>query len=337
MNSHADLLRRRLLLKALASVSGLAASGKSLAAEPASETNVLRIAQIDAGTCWAPQYVAGDLLRSEGFSRLQYVKVGGAGAPYSQIAAGEVDLTMSFIAPFILSADSRGPVVMLAGVHPGCIELFASTRIRNVRELKGKTITVGAKGSASHGFAAAILAHVGLDPGRDVTWLEQGAAEGMRAFEAGKVDAVIATPPRSYAMRAKQIGHVVLNMTTDRPWSQYFCCVLTGNREFVRRNPVATKRAMRAILKAADLCVSSPGSSAKAMTGGVFGYSEAASLQTIKEVSYGRWRELDTEDTVRFYALRLHEAGLIKSNAKKILAEATDFRFLRELKKELKA
>jgi len=138
-------------------------------------------------------------------------------------------------------------------------------------------------------------------------------------------------------MRAKKIGHVILNMTTDRPWSQYFCCVLTGNREFVRKNPVATKRAMRAILKAADLCASSPEASAKAMTAGTFGYSQEAALQTVREVSYGRWRELDTEDTVRFYALRLHEAGLIKSNAKKILAQATDFRFLNELKKELKA
>ena len=39
---------------------------------------------------------------------------------------------------------------------------------------------------------------------------------------------------------------------------------------------------------------------------------------------------------MRFYALRLQEAGLIKSNPNKILAQATDFRFLNELKKELK-
>jgi NitT/TauT family transport system substrate-binding protein len=39
---------------------------------------------------------------------------------------------------------------------------------------------------------------------------------------------------------------------------------------------------------------------------------------------------------VRFYALRLQEAGLIKSTPNKILAQATDFRFLNELKKELK-
>jgi len=196
---------------------------------------------------------------------------------------------------------------------------------------------VGAIGAADHGFAATILSHVGLDPRRDVNWVVQPQAEAIPQLAAGKIDARIVTPPRSYDLRAKKIGRVIVNMTTDRPWSQYFCCVLTGNREFVRKNPVATKRAMRAILKGADLCASSPEPSAKVLAGSTFGYNHDDALQTVREVSYGRWRELDTEDTVRFYALRLHEGGLIKSNAKKIIAQATDFRFLNELKKELKA
>ena len=53
-------------------------------------------------------------------------------------------------------------------------------------------------------------------------------------------------------MRARNIGRVIVNSTIDRPWSQYFCCVLAGNRDYARKNPVATKRVLRAILKAAD-------------------------------------------------------------------------------------
>ena len=145
----------------------------------------------------------------------------------------------------------------------------------------------------------------------------------------------------SYELRARKIGHVVVNMSTDRPWSQYFCCVLTGNRDFVRKHPVATKRAIRSILKAADLCANDPEQAARALAP-FFGrlpqpISPALALQTVREIPYSRWREYDTEDTVRFYALRLQEAGYIKSNPKKILAESTDFRFLNELKKELKS
>src|SRR5713226_6194879 len=57
----------------------------------------------------------------------------------------------------------------------------------------------------------------------------------------------------------------------------------------------------------------------------------------MQEIPYSHWREYDPEDTVRFYALRLHEVGMIKSSPQKIIAEGTDWRFFNELKKELKA
>ena len=56
----------------------------------------------------------------------------------------------------------------------------------------------------------------------------------------------------------------------------------------------------------------------------------------MKKIPYGKWREYDPADTLRFYALRLHEAGIIKSSPQKILSQGTDWRFLTELKKELK-
>jgi NitT/TauT family transport system substrate-binding protein len=63
---------------------------------------------------------------------------------------------------------------------------------------------------------------------------------------------------------------------------------------------------------------------------------EDYAFQALKEIPYARWREYDAEDTVRFYALRLHEAGMIKSSPQKIIAQGTDWRFLKELKKEMK-
>lgn len=49
-----------------------------------------------------------------------------------------------------------------------------------------------------------------------------------------------------------------------------------------------------------------------------------------------RWRNTNPEDTMCFHALRLHEVGMIKSTPQKIIAQGTDWRFLNELKKELK-
>ena len=113
--------------------------------------------------------------------------------------------------------------------------------------------------------------------------------------------------------------------------------MLAGNREFVRRHPVATKRAMRAILKATDLCATDPGRPARMLVDGRFTSRYDYALQTLRENGYDKWREYDAEDTIRFYALRLRETGFIKSTPQKIIANGTDWRFLGELKHELKA
>ena len=101
--------------------------------------------------------------------------------------------------------------------------------------------------------------------------------------------------------------------------------------------PVATKRALRAILKATDLCAPEPERAARRLVDGGFTPRYDYALQTLTELPYDRWRELDPEDSLRFYALRLHEVGMINSTPNKIIAEGTDWRFLNELKRELKA
>jgi NitT/TauT family transport system substrate-binding protein len=113
--------------------------------------------------------------------------------------------------------------------------------------------------------------------------------------------------------------------------------MLAGNPDYVRMHPVATKRVLRAILKAADLCASDPARAARRLVDGGFAARYDYALQTINELPYDKWREYDAEDTIRFYALRMHEAGFIKSGPQKIIAENTDWRFLDELKRELKA
>jgi NitT/TauT family transport system substrate-binding protein len=129
---------------------------------------------------------------------------------------------------------------------------------------------------------------------------------------------------------------VLVNTAVDRPWSQYFCCILAGNQVFVREHPVATKRAVRALLKAADVCALEPERAARFIVDRGYTPRYDYALQTIREVPYNKWREYNAEDTIRFYALRLQEAGMIKSTPQKIIAEGTDWRFLNELKRELK-
>jgi NitT/TauT family transport system substrate-binding protein len=306
-----------------------------LASEGLPETTTVRLSKFGS-ICVAPQYVASELLRAEGFTDVRYVE-SEAGLPMlEKIAHGEVDFSLGFAGPLVVTLDAGQPLTAVAGVHIGCFELFGNERIGRLTDLKGKSVGVQALGSGPHVFLSAMATYVGLDPLNDIEWVTSPSVRPMQLFAEGKIDAFLGFPPEPQELRARKIGQVVVNSATDRPWSQYFCCLLAGNREFVREHPVATKRVTRAILKAADLCVAEPRRVAQHLVAEGFTPNYDYALQTLTELPYGMWREYDPEDTLRFYALRLHEAGMIRSSPNKILAEGTDWRFLNELTRELK-
>ena len=315
-----------------AAAAGLIGGGRGMAQEAPPELTTIRLGKIP-GICIAPQYVAEELLRSEGFTNIQYIETGVN--VYSGFIAGTIDISMAFIAPYIIQLDAGLPLVLLGGVHAGCFELFGTERVKAIRDLKGKTVAVPELGSAHHVFVAAMASHVGIDPKRDINFVIQSPAESMQLLAAGKVDALIGFPPVPQELREKKIGHVIVNSGLDRPWSQYFCCIVAAHQEFVRTRPVATKRALRAIMKATQFCAAEPDRAARRVADK--GYRYDYSLQTMKEIQYARWRDYNAEDTVRFYALRLYEAGMIKSAPNKIIGHGTDWRFFNELKRELKS
>ena len=191
-------------------------------------------------------------------------------------------------------------------------------------------------GGDIHTFLSMFTAYVGLDPHKDINWVIQPWADGARLLTEGSIDAFVTGPPNAPEIREKKIGHVLVNTTTDKPWSQYFCCLVASTKAFVRQHPVATKRALRALLKAADVCALEPERTARRIVDRGVAPRYDAVLQGLKEIPYGQWREYDPEDALRFYALRMRELGMIKSTPQQIIAQGTDWRFLTELKRELK-
>ena len=306
-------------------------------AEPPPETSRLMLRRVltPGAGCIAPMLVAEELLRGEGFTDVQYLKKGTADATRA-LASGEIHMVMTFAGNFLMQVEAGDPIVILTGIHLGCFELFATDRIRTIRDLKGKTVSVTDLGSGRHIFLAAALGYVGLDPRKDVKFVTYSPAESAQLLAEGKIDAYQAFAEEVQELRAKKIGRSILNVTLDRPWSQYFCCVLAANKEFVRKHPVATKRALRAMLKASSICALEPDRTARFLVDKGYAREYDYTLQMLKELPYTRWRDLDPEATIRFYAVRLHEVGMLKTSPQKLIAQGTDWRFLDELKKELK-
>ncbi|MCK1757044.1 ABC transporter substrate-binding protein [Bradyrhizobium sp. 137] len=306
--------------------------------DPPPETTTIRLAK-SPSLCIAPVYVVSDLLNAEGFTNVVHVETGFVGRGAAQDKAiwksSDVDFNLNFSGPLLLEIDRGLSTSILAGIHVGCFELFAREGIRSVADLKGRTVGIQSLESPPHVFLSAMATLVGLNPSKDIEWVTSAKVKPIELFAEGKIDAFLGFPPEPQRLRAQNIGRVIVNSAQDRPWSQYFCCMLAGNREFVRKNPIATKRVVRAVLRATDLCVSEPALVAQRMVDRGFAPGLDYAVRTLADVPYNRWREYDPEDTIRFYALRLREAGMIKSSPAKLIADGADWRFFNEVRREL--
>ena len=117
-NQRNDLWSRREFLgtAALAGTGALLGlRSDSLAAEPQPETPKIRLIQRTDAICTSPQFVAGDLLRGEGFTEVEYVKTTGGNEAEKALVSGEANLSMQFSVRLILGLDKGHPIVIIGG------------------------------------------------------------------------------------------------------------------------------------------------------------------------------------------------------------------------------
>jgi NitT/TauT family transport system substrate-binding protein len=329
--------RREFVTGAVAlGAASLLGTPRAAVAEPPPEVTSIRLVHTPA-ICLAPQYLVEVFLKAEGFTEIEYVKLrttGGAEA----VVEGDADMSMWDVPGIIPTIDANAPLVILSGVHAGCYELMVHDGIETIRDLKGRSVGIYAREGGDHIMISSMLAYIGMNPGTDVRWVEGVDLTGpMQMFVRREVDAFLGFAPEPQELRQRGIGRALVNTTQDRPWSQYYCCAVTANRGFARQYPVATKRALRAFLKAADMCSERPVEVARYLVERDFEPRFEIALEVLDELPYKRWREANVEDTIRFHALRLHEVGMLRTAPNELVARSVDRRFLDEIRQELKA
>jgi NitT/TauT family transport system substrate-binding protein len=328
--------RRDFLTSALsAGAAGVLGARGAAADDGPAETATIRLS-FNTSICFAPMDVAEAFLRAEGFTDIRYVNTSGGFTSPELVARGEADVGSSFAGSVVYHLDAGLPLTALAGLHAGCYELFAREPIRNVSDLKGRRVGIQTLASSAHLYLSIMATYVGLDAKRDIEWVVPPDGKAMELFVAGDTDAFLGFPTEPQELRARGFDRVILSTVADRPWSEYFCCMIHGNRAWVREHPVATKHFLRAVFKAAEFCKADPESAARRLVDGGFTHKYDYAVQTIREQPYELWREYDSEDSLRFYALRLHEAGMLRTSPNTLLAEGADWRFVKQLKRELK-
>ena len=341
--------RRQLLLRTLATGATVVGGGafwacaqpsdiaKGTAKElPPPETTTLRI--VMPPECDPGIWLAKDYLRDEGFTDVRYVAT-----PFTTrrwLTGGLADLAPAHPEFMVATIDAGLPLTVLAGLHTGCLEVWVDGSIAKISDLRGRRISVRVADMSDQFFAffAALLGFVGIDANKDVHFIEAGIDNypGMVAsFTEGRADAVLAGGSEGPKMRRQKArGHVILDTMMHTPWSQYECCHLVANRDWVRQNPVAVKRATRAVIRATDSAAKDHARAAHDAVAGGYPRDESLIIETMAMCTYN-WRVVDPEDTLTFFGLRLAAAKLIKSTPQQLIAAGADFAYMRELRSQL--
>ena len=312
------LKRRDFVLSAAATASaGLIWSGQrrgAQAQEAPPETTKVTLDK-NPSICVMPEYVVEELLAAEVITHVDYVITDTGPLLSEAIASGQIDLAVHFSGPVILALDRGTKVTMLAGVHVGCFELFAKGGINSVADLKGKSVGVSELRSGPHVFLSAMASLVGLDPAKDINWVTSVEPKPIELFLDGKVDAFLGFPPEPQHLRGAGRQSCDRQQRAGPAMVPIFLLHADGQP---RIHPDEAERTPSAWC--ARCCGRPISASARRLRSRGRSWTEARApnyddaLQTLSDVPYGKWRDYDPEDTIRFYALRLHEAGMIKSS-----------------------
>ena len=317
----------------VATATASAAAATAAPTLPPPETTSIALS---AGACDSAIFASEKYLREEGFTD---VKISDKPI-YAEITAGNAQIGGSFPNAYFNAVENAPKVVSLGGLHPGCAEVWAQPGIASVKDLKGRTITVTAKALANNQYfyLALLLEQAGMDV-KDVNFVVQADADVLKAYLDGKSDAVFVATTGAAALKTNPAnkGKMINSQVMDQPWASTLCCFIVASEPWYRANPVAARRAMRAIYRTADTLPADRGDAVKAATDkGLFGGAAgAANVREAANMVPLDWRSYDPEKAVRFYAPLTTSAGLLKTSADD-LVKTLDLKIFKDLSTELR-
>jgi NitT/TauT family transport system substrate-binding protein len=301
---------------------------------PPPETTAIRLGP---GACDAPMMIAERYLQEEGFTNVQFVTAGGPPG----LTGDRADLVVMFVPTLTSAVEAGAAIIGVGGLHTGCAEIWAPPNVATLKDARGRTVVVTAKTPENlpYSYIALGLKNAGVDPS-EVNFVVQPDANLTQLFLEGKSDLLFLATTADVAFKSnpQNKGHVVLDQAMEKPWSEQNCCMLTTTTAWLKANPIATRRALRAIYRAADSLPKDRIDAAKvAAEKGLFG--GPANIELVRGaanmVPYD-WRDYDVSESMRFHAKLMSAVNLSKLTPEETITKSTDLRFAKELATELK-
>lgn len=226
-----------------------------------------KIGTANSGLCAAPLHIAIDKgIFEEEFSKagLKYevVEIDLMQAT-SLVVAKKIDATFGLAGGLLPQLDNGLEVSFLTGVHTGCTKFYvkADSPYYSVADLKGKTVGLcGVQDSSTIVWQRKFhdLGYKAYGPEAEFKMAIYGLTDLPIALENGAVDVVGLHDPVGY-LAEKQYGfRNILDTTTDKVFSQEYCCMTFVSSETAEKFPEHTKAFIRAMLKASAFAQAEP-------------------------------------------------------------------------------
>lgn len=180
------------------------------------------------------------------------------------IATGHADGGIGMALRWLKPLEQGFDVGLTVGTHGGCMRLLttAESGIATVADLKGKKVAVSDQASPIRNFFAIRLAEQGIDPDKDVEWLQYPSDLFAEALKKGEVHAFAGDDPHAYLQREKD-GLVEVATNLDEEYLNSTCCVFGLRGSLIREQPDVAAAITRAIVEAQAWTAANPDESAK--------------------------------------------------------------------------
>jgi NitT/TauT family transport system substrate-binding protein len=208
--------------------------------------------------------------------------------------------------------------------------IMGKPELKRPEDLKGKKVGVTRLGGNPHYFAIQALRLKGLDPSKDVTFIQTGGApETLAALKSGVIDAAALTAPTDTQATAMGYNFVIFGPDLKIP---YAATVFVTRRAVIAKRPAVVGQFMRAMAEASRILHND-----REFVYKVLGKQLRLTDRKILDAAYnGEIKALEPRLSLRAepYQAILDDIAKTDTRAKKVKAEEMmDSRYVDELEK----
>jgi NitT/TauT family transport system substrate-binding protein len=232
-------------------------NGKKNASTAKKDDNyVLKLAD-SSGLCEAPQQIAIErgLFKKYGV-KYKNVKIGDLSGTEA-LTAGKVDATNSLLASVVQPLTNGAELKITTGLHTGCLQILVgkNSKIKSIKDLKGKKIGVGTIAGSPATFAKRVLSYNGLNvstKNSDVQFIQYDSASLPIVLNKGQVDAIaVGDPDTQIAIKNYGFSSLASSATTA-PFNKEYCCVAYVSNKLAKEHPEIARKFTLALQEAAE-------------------------------------------------------------------------------------